>query len=274
MHPAKLILDELASIRMVASATMSFGGELTLWPIQAAVADGAAAIVEAFDDAFAAGRVVVAELEVPSVGHLEFRNRSELPVFVQPGTLVRGGGQNRMVLAPHLLAPMSTATLPVHCVERGRWNPHGGAAFTGRASSPYAFRVASTRVAMDGTANQSETWGRVRRRVVSSGVTSHTESLLDALPAQEPIAAPDGAGGVVADAGGRARTVAFSGVAALGRAAIRSLHEGLLAEAPGGVSPAAVAVDVAGLVAAAQREEDWQETSEGELVVLVLRSPT
>ena len=65
--------------------------------------------------------LVVDELEDPRVGELRVRNPGEKPVLVVEGEHFLGVKQNRTINVSVLLPSLSDLTIPVSCLERGRW---------------------------------------------------------------------------------------------------------------------------------------------------------
>ncbi len=65
--------------------------------------------------------LVVDELEEPSVGKLRVQNPGHKPVLVVEGEHFLGGKQNRTVNVTVLVPSLGDLTIPVSCLERGRW---------------------------------------------------------------------------------------------------------------------------------------------------------
>lgn len=57
----------------------------------------------------------------PDVNQLQLFNKSDQPVFIQSGTVFEGGSQNRVILEPKVIRK-GTSTIPVYCIEAGRWS--------------------------------------------------------------------------------------------------------------------------------------------------------
>ena len=76
------------------------------------------------DEAIEKGYLTV--YETGEVGELEVENRSDWPVYIQSGSIVKGGRQDRML--PHdiiIAARSGKKPLASFCVEQGRWSPRG-----------------------------------------------------------------------------------------------------------------------------------------------------
>ena len=87
------------------------------------------------DKALASGVTEITEVsEGGSVPELLVLNRGAEPVLIVDGEELVGAKQNRIVNLTILVAPNSNLTIPVSCVEAGRWRSRSRAF----ASSPYA----------------------------------------------------------------------------------------------------------------------------------------
>ncbi|MBA3888316.1 MAG: hypothetical protein H0X67_21705 [Acidobacteria bacterium] len=74
------------------------------------------------DDALAAGTVEITEIsEHGSVPELRVINRGTDPVLIVDGEELLGAKQNRVVNLTILAPAASELTIPVSCVEAGRW---------------------------------------------------------------------------------------------------------------------------------------------------------
>lgn len=76
------------------------------------------------EEALAKGTVIVHE--TGNVRELKIENKSNEPVFIQFGDLVKGGRQDR-VLTTSLLVPPNSGEIAIgaYCVEQGRWSQRG-----------------------------------------------------------------------------------------------------------------------------------------------------
>jgi len=208
--PIPAVQAALASIVCAPGAHVLIGGS-RLQPLTVSADDVGPAILH-ITDALHAGLVIVEELARPDVARLLFRHVGSGPdaaVFVPAGTLVRGGGQNRIVALATMLSAGESRPLEVRCVEVGRWNPTQNREFTGTGSTPHSLkskkmtRDLQARMRAVGTrsADQGETWADVARHLEKLAMESATGSLFDALdhaPAAplvlpEPLAGAAGA---------------------------------------------------------------------------------
>jgi hypothetical protein len=93
--------------------------------------------------AIAEGAVIVEEVnEAGSVRNLVVHNRAECPVLFLEGEELRGAKQNRVLNTSVLVAAQSKTTIPVSCVERGRWRYKGHYFTSGGAYASSKLRYA------------------------------------------------------------------------------------------------------------------------------------
>ena len=132
----------------------------------------------------AAGTVTVVEGANPTVGVVEVENNGDSPVLLLEGDLLEGGWQHRALTRTLLVAAHSKTTLPVVCVERGRW---GGATHqvlgVNRAPAGVRSAIRGVQKSQDGTfrqsaADQGVVWSRVSDFAAANRVSEQTESLV------------------------------------------------------------------------------------------------
>lgn len=140
------------------------------------------------DEALAAGVVEITEVsEQGSVPDLRFINRGPRPVLIVDGEELLGAKQNRIVNLTILVAANSELTIPVSCVEAGRWRSRSRA-FTSAPRTQYATgrakRMASVSFSMmargDRVSDQAEVWDDIAQkssRMNASSPTSAMESI-------------------------------------------------------------------------------------------------
>jgi hypothetical protein len=155
-----------------------------------------------------------------SVNDLVVTNPTDAPVLIYEGEQVLGAQQNRTFDVAVLVAAGAKLTVPVSCVEEGRWDGTRHAepmAPAPQAAYPDLRRRKSaalrSRLATDGEAraDQGEVWAAVAAVATDTGTTSptgamhdvfqHRRASLDEILAALPL--HDGQVGAVAAIGGR-----------------------------------------------------------------------
>lgn len=122
-------------------------GALTLFP----VFNGEAVTARGYD--LGVGALEVAERAgSPVVGELVVTHRGTRPALLTEGELLTGGHQDRVVVAPVLLAPGRSTVVEVRCVEQGRWGGLARDHVRSGERAPGAVRSA---------ADQQQVWRRV-----------------------------------------------------------------------------------------------------------------
>jgi hypothetical protein len=184
----QVILDQLASLRVgvgVAHAGM------TAFPVFASSAAAPALRYRTLEQAIAESAVEVVEQASATVPELTLRNKGDVMIFVLDGEEVIGGRQNRIVNASFLIAANSTVTLPVTCVEHGRWHDVSPA-FSSGESMPHYMRLAkhqqvsaSLRRTSRPTADQGATWDAIAAKQATTGTRSATGALHDIYRSQQ-----------------------------------------------------------------------------------------
>ncbi|HEY7093379.1 MAG TPA: DUF6569 family protein [Ktedonobacterales bacterium] len=184
----QVILDQLASLRVgvgVAHAGM------TVFPVFASSAAAPALRYRTLEQAIAEGAVEVVEQASATVPELTLRNKGAVMIFVLDGEEVVGGRQNRIVNASFLIAENSTVTLPVTCVEHGRWHDVSRV-FSSGESMPHAMRLAKHRQVSASLArmsrpiaDQGATWDAIAEKQATTGTRSATGALHDIYQSQQ-----------------------------------------------------------------------------------------
>lgn len=115
---------------------------------------------------------LVEVIEIPGreqVNSLEVRNRAELPLLLFAGELLLGGKQDRIVGKDTIIAPRTSAQVPVFCVEHGRWT---GAKSSFDDSGVIVNDEVRQAAAKAGGANQQEVWDKVAETNSKAGKTA------------------------------------------------------------------------------------------------------
>jgi hypothetical protein len=121
-----------------------------------------------------------------SVNELFVFNLSEDYVFFMDGDILTGAKQNRVLNTSVLLAPNSKVTLPVSCVEQGRWDNHFSDFQSSNFIVPQKLRANKAQAVKESremrktsSANQSQVWNDVSDYSAKLNCFSETSSLSD-----------------------------------------------------------------------------------------------
>jgi len=146
------------------------------------------------DEALAGSGFEITEVgEAGSVPDLKVSNRSPDRVVLLAGDQVVGAKQNRVVNTTVMIEAMTEVTLPVTCVEEGRW-AYRSRGFASGGTSAHALlkmmmaKQASAEYARSGNpgSDQGEVWREVRRKLRAFGTSSPSTALQDAYESQKP----------------------------------------------------------------------------------------
>jgi hypothetical protein len=158
------------------------------------------------------GEAVVEEVnESGSVPNLAVTNKCKRPLLIPEGEILIGAKQNRVINVTVLVAAGMKFTLPVSCVEAGRWR-YQSRHFESKFCAPPSLRNKKLKavnrnrsVGGPAASNQGEVWDEVQACL--SGVDTHSEtaSLTDAFVSAEAklkehckrLVLPEGAAGVL-----------------------------------------------------------------------------
>jgi hypothetical protein len=157
--PPKAKVDPLAGTKMLAPIQVD---SLTLTPIVAAdtatPTTGPKIDVLVLDEAMASKKVRIKEVDAESVNNLTFINKSEQPVFILAGEVIIGGKQDRIIGTNTLIPANTTQTVPVFCVEHGRWDNSSKEFTTAKALAHGRLRGKAS------FTTQSEVWREVAEK--------------------------------------------------------------------------------------------------------------
>jgi hypothetical protein len=145
------------------------------------------------DEGLKAKKVVVEELnEGGSVPELRLVNFTGKHVLIPDGTELVGAKQNRVVNASLLVAPDTSTTIPVSCVEQGRWSYRSRQFGDSRHHAAHAVRRGIADVQKEGlksrrgyASDQHRVWNDVTYYQAKMGVSSPTSSLNDVYEQRE-----------------------------------------------------------------------------------------
>lgn len=139
------------------------------------------------DDALAGGSARITEVDAAGhVPELRFENLSEYAVLMLDGEELVGAKQNRTLNVTILASAHSTITIPVTCIEAGRWSfRSAGFQTTARMHHARARRMKSDDVSMSlratghRFANQGKVWDDIDAKMTGLQSVSPTRALSD-----------------------------------------------------------------------------------------------
>jgi hypothetical protein len=122
--------------------------------------------------------------ESGDVPNLLVTNEGEIPILILAGEELVGAKQNRLVNATFLVAGLSKITVPVSCVEQGRWGYRGREFKSERRMSSPQLRSKveedvsyAVREQRGFRANQSRVWGEIGAKSARLAVHSETMAM-------------------------------------------------------------------------------------------------
>jgi hypothetical protein len=134
------------------------------------------------DEALGSGWARVTEVsDSGSVPELRFVNTSDRPIFILDGEELVGAKQNRVVNLSLLVPPQCALTIPVSCVEAGRWHSRSRS-FSAAPRAQYAagralrMQHVTASMATHGArvSDQSAVWADISEK--SSRMQAHSET--------------------------------------------------------------------------------------------------
>lgn len=128
------------------------------------------------EEGMAQNVVTVSEKENAQVAELQVENRSDKPLFIQCGDVVKGGKQDRTIQASLVVPPNSgKMDIPSLCVEQSRWTGKAGFDSSSNSASTNGMKIAVL------SGSQGEVWEKVadykRKAAQMTGSESATSSL-------------------------------------------------------------------------------------------------
>lgn len=227
------------------------------------------------DEAISAGSVTVEEIsESGSVPTLLVDNRTDSPVLFLEGEELRGAKQNRVLNTSLLVAANSKTTIPVSCVEQGRWrrlSPHFVSGSHSSSKLRHILKKTVTRSARAGhghSSDQGEVWKEVGRQMESLGSKSPTAAMADTYEAyqgrltefRERLKYPDGATGLAVAVGDKLVSVDLFDKPSTCRKVWERLLDGVILDAleAGTIETTADGAQVQDMLAAL-RNASWQK---------------
>jgi len=160
-----------------------FVRNLTVYPLSNG--KGSKSRVATLEEGIGGGTVSLSELEVPSVEEIILDNRGTEPLFLLDGEEIFGAYQTRVTTTAALIEAQTRASVPVACIEEGRW--HGSSGFESSFTSTHPrlrsiiCQGVNRSLESKGSfhAPQRLVWDEVARKLTSLAVTSATSSFHD-----------------------------------------------------------------------------------------------
>lgn len=158
-------------------------GALTVFPLLGPDKPGPDYLT--LDEALAKNLAEVTEVSTEGrVPELFFENKGDDPILLVDGEILIGAKQNRVLNLTILVRPRSRITIPVSCVEQGRWSS-SRASFTSADHAMFATAKAhkaeqvsaSMRATGRRMSNQSAVWQDIEARLHKVGAASPTRSV-------------------------------------------------------------------------------------------------
>ncbi len=143
---------------------------LALTPIIAKAAPSASDSLLVLDEAMSKKLVRIHEVKDEDVNNLTLTNKSDRPLFLLAGEVIIGGKQDRIIGKNTIVPGKKTLTVPVFCVEHGRWDNSGKEFTTAKALAHGRLR---------GSANfdtQSDVWKEVAEKNAKRKTTNKTDT--------------------------------------------------------------------------------------------------
>jgi hypothetical protein len=167
---------------------------LTLQPIAANPVPKEDLDVLVLDEAFAQKLVAIREKDDESVNNLTLTNNGDRPLFLLAGEVIIGGKQDRIIGQNTIITAKTTQTVPVFCVEHGRWDKSSKVFSSGKAlahghlrhrasfeDQGEVWREVSKKNAERKTTNSTDTYRHVAAQQSNGTLAKHEKAVKDAL---------------------------------------------------------------------------------------------
>ena len=143
---------------------------LTLLPIVAVDPPKQPDNLLVLDEAMPKKLVTIKEQDGGSVNNLELTNKADQPLFLLAGEVILGGRQDRIIGSNTIIPPKTTQSVPVFCVEHGRWSGSTNEFTTGKALAHGRLRGHAS---FD---TQQDVWNEVATKNAERKTTSSTDT--------------------------------------------------------------------------------------------------
>lgn len=159
--------DPLANATLLAPIQVE---SLTITPILGKGSETPPPDVLVLDEAMASNKVKIREAPNEDVNNLVLINRSDRPLFVLAGEVILGGKQDRIIGANTIIPAKTTQTVPVFCVEHGRWDNKGKTFTSAKALAHGRLRGKAS------FEEQGAVWSEVKSKNAARKTTNSTDT--------------------------------------------------------------------------------------------------
>ena len=178
----KLISDYLSHITMGAEQRYR---NMVVFPLLSERESAADYLL--LDEALNANLILITEVgEGGSVPELRVENRSDRNLLILDGEELVGAKQNRIVNVTLLIGAHASLTIPVSCVEQGRWSYRSKHFISKERVMPPRMRMRKSAAVYNSLVNrgkfegnQSEAWNLIQDKLAMLNVNSETAALGD-----------------------------------------------------------------------------------------------
>jgi hypothetical protein len=140
-------------------------------------------VYSTMDEAMSAGTLDVTEVSAEgSVPELKVQSRSDVMTFLMAGEQLIGAKQNRVLNVSLMVGAHTALSVPVSCVEAGRWRPRSAKFASGGTMSHGIMRKMMSKHVRESnrqrgtpSANQGEVWDEVKRKLHALASTSPSQ---------------------------------------------------------------------------------------------------
>ena len=170
----------LDSLERVHYGDLMRWGRLSVLPLLGP--DQSELILKTLESAYRDEDVVISELAAAKVSEINVLNRSDELIFGMDGEELIGAKQNRILNLSVVFPANSESTIPVSCIEEGRWGGAGrfrvGRMHNARARARRQIKVSQS-IKFSGSAysDQGEVWRDVRSKQASMSFSSNSRDL-------------------------------------------------------------------------------------------------